>query len=59
MRVAGDFLERRNLLLGAVFEHREVFLLQSGDVIARLVGHQRGDEDQLRARGELDFGVVP
>ena len=58
MRVAGDFLERGNLLFGAVFQHPEVFLLESGDVIAGLVGHQRGDQHQFSARGELDFGVV-
>ena len=58
VRVAGDFLERGDLLLGAVFQHREVFLLQSEYVIAGLVGHQRGDQHQCSARGEFDFRVV-
>ena len=38
VNVAGDLLERSNLLFGAVFQHGEVFLLQPGDVIARFVG---------------------
>src|SRR5580658_8994848 len=57
MGIAGDFFERSNFLRSAVFQHREIFLLQSADVVSGFVGHERRNQHQLSTRAKFDFGI--
>ena len=45
-------VEVRQLLLGAVLEHREIFLREVGDVSALRIAHRHIERDNLDARAK-------
>ena len=50
MCIAGNFLERRDFLLGAIFVNAEILLLQTRDVLTRFIGDHYRHQHHLRMR---------